>query len=98
MATTIPGFPNISTSVFNGTTFEPELAPMSKGKAKSWLGEFHWVSLPVTDKNKYDDTTTPALAWCQEHFGKSGARWFEKDKKFYFKDERDVTMFILRYS
>ena len=41
MATTIPGLPNISTSVFNGTTFEPELSPMSKGKAKSWLGEFH---------------------------------------------------------
>jgi len=98
MATTIPGLPNISTSVFNGVSLEPELTPMKKGTSKSWLGEFHWVSLPVTDKNKYDDTTTPALAWCQEHFGKSGARWFEKDKKFYFKDERDVTMFILRYS
>jgi len=43
MATTIPGFPNISTSVFNGTTFEPELTPMKKGQAKGWLGDYHWV-------------------------------------------------------
>lgn len=98
MATTIPGLPNISTSVFNGVSMEPELTPMKKGKAKSWLGEYHWVSLPVTDKNKYYDIVAPAMDWCREHFGKSGARWFEKDKKFYFKDEKDVTMFILRYS
>ena len=38
MATTIPSFPNISTSVFNGVSLEPELTPMKKGKAKSWLG------------------------------------------------------------
>ena len=95
---TMPGFPNINANVFTGIQMEPELTPMKKGKAKSWLGEYHWVSLPVTDKNKFDDIVTPALAWCREHFGKSGARWFEKDKKFYFKDEKDVTMFILRYS
>ena len=39
MATTIPGFPNISTSVFNGVTMEPELTPMKKGTSKSCLGE-----------------------------------------------------------
>ena len=33
---------------------EPELEPMQKGTAKGWIGEYHWVSLPVTDKNKYD--------------------------------------------
>ena len=98
MATTIPGFPNISTSVFNGVTMEPELTPMKKGTSKSWLGEYHWVTIPVTDKNKYEDTVAPAMEWCREYFGKSGARWFEQDKKFYFKDEKDLTMFILRYS
>jgi hypothetical protein len=95
---TVPGLPNISTSVFNGVLMEPELAQMKKGIAKSWLGEYHWVSLPITDKNKYDDTVTPATDWCRENFGKSGSRWFEQGKKFYFKDEKDVTMFILRYS
>ena len=85
-------------SVFNNVKLEPELQPMQTGKAKSWLGEYHWVSLPVTDKNKYDDTTTSALEWCTEHFGKNGSRWFEKKKKFFFKDEKDMSMFILRWS
>lgn len=77
---------------------EPELEPMQKGTAKGWIGEYHWVSLPVTDKNKYDDTVTPAIAWCNDIFGKSGRRWFEKKKKFYFADEKDMTLFILRFS
>lgn len=87
----------VNSSVFNGVSIEPELEPMKKGSAKGWLGNYHWVSLPVTDKNKYDDTVIPAVAWCQEYFGKSGVRWFEKKKKFYFKDEKDMTMFILRF-
>lgn len=86
-----------STSVFNGVQMEPELESMKTGKAKGWLGEYHWVSLPVTDKNKYDDTTTPAIEWCNEYFGKSGSRWYENQKKFFFKNEKDMTMFILRF-
>ena len=89
---------NINPSVFNGIQMEPELEEMQKGKAKGWIGEYHWVSLPVTEKNKYDDTVTPAVEWCQQQFGKAGVRWFEKKKKFYFKDERDMTLFILRWS
>jgi hypothetical protein len=38
-----------------------------------------------------------SIEWCKEYFGKSGTRWFEKKKKFYFKDEKDMTMFILRF-
>ena len=75
-----------------------DLEPMHTGKAQGWGMEYHWVSLPVTEKNKYDDTTTPAIEWCRTQFGKSGARWFEKKNKFYFKDERDMTLFILRWS
>ena len=90
--------PNINTAIFNGIQMEPEPEPMQKGTAKGWIGEYHWVSLPVTEKNKYDDTVTPAVEWCQQQYGKSGSRWFEKKKKFYFKDERDMTMFILRFS
>jgi len=88
----------INSNVFNGIQLEPDLEPMHTGKAKGWGMEYHWVSLPVTDKNKYDDTTTPAVEWCQQHYGRSGARWFEKKRKFYFKDERDMTMFILKWS
>ena len=90
--------PLINTNAFNGVQMEPALEPMHTGKAGGWLGEYHWVSLPVTDKNKYDDTITPAIEWCKDKFGKSGVRWFEKKKKFYFKDERDMTLFILRFS
>ena len=89
---------NFNPNVFNGIQLEPTLEPMQSGKAKGWIGEYHWISLPVTDKNKYDDILTPAMDWCATQFGKSGARWFEKNKKFYFKDEKDMTMFILRWS
>ncbi len=85
-------------SSFNGVQMEPELTPMKKGTAKGWIGEYHWVSLPVTDKNKYENTTEQATEWCLTQFGKSASRWFEKERKFYFKDEKDMTLFILRWS
>lgn len=88
----------INPSVFNNIQLEPELSPMKTGKAKSWLGEYHWVQLPVTEENKYSDLKTAPYDWCQEQFGKSGSRWFEKEKRFYFKDEKDMTIFILRWS
>jgi hypothetical protein len=87
----------INHNIFNNIQLEPELEPMRKGTAKSWLGEYHWVQLPITDANKYLDTTAPAIEWCKEYFGKSGTRWFEKKKKFYFKDEKDMTLFILKF-
>jgi hypothetical protein len=89
---------NINPAIFNGIQLEPELVPMKKGKAKGWLGEYHWVSLPLTEKNKYENTTDLAIEWCLEQFGKSGNRWYENQKKFFFKDEKDMTMFILRWS
>jgi len=84
-------------NIFQNVSQEPELTPMKKGKAKGWIGEYHWVSLPVTEKNKYDDIHTPAIEWAKEHFGTSSRRWFEKERKFYFKDEKDLTLFILRW-
>ena len=87
-----------NSNVFNGVQMEPELAPMKTGKAKGWGMEYHWVEQPVTEQNKHMDRVAPAKDWCIEHFGKSGVRWFEKQQKFYFKDERDMTLFILRWS
>lgn len=81
--------------VFNGITIEPSNEPMKKGKAKGWLGEYHWVSLPITESG---NKTVEALNWSADNFGKSGHRWFEKEGKFYFKDEKDMTVFILRWS
>lgn len=85
-------------NVFNGIQMEPELSPMRTGTTRSWLGEYHWVSPPITEKNKYDKITDQATEWCKNQFGKSGSRWFEKDGKFYFKDEKDMSLFILRWS
>lgn len=76
---------------------EPEIQPMKTGKAKGWIGEYNWVSLPITEENKYTDNTSKGKEWCFEHFGKSGHRWFEKENKFFFKNEKDMTMFILRW-
>ena len=87
-----------STGVFGNVSMEPELTPMKTGKAGGWGMTYHWVSPPVTDKNKYENTTELATAWCREQYGNSGARWFEKERKFYFKNEKDMTMFILRWS
>jgi len=75
-----------------------DLRPMRTGEAKGWLGTYKWVSLNVTEENKYSDLKTAPHDWCIEHFGKEGSRWFEKNGKFYFKDEKDMTMFILRWS
>ena len=75
-----------------------ELVPMKTGKAKGWGFEYKWISLPVTEKTKHMDLVPDAIGWCIEKYGHSGARWFEKDKKFFFKNEKDMTLFILRWS
>lgn len=48
--------------------------------------------------------------WCTETFGPStgsiwghqtptvGERWYQNNAKFWFRDEKDLTMFILRWS
>lgn len=88
----------INSSIFNGIQLEPEFTPMQTGKAKGWLGEYHWVSLPVTEENQHADIPRQAAEWCRTQFGSSGSRWFEKDRKFYFKDEKDMSIFILKWS
>lgn len=74
----------------------PKKEPTQTGKVKSWLGEYHWVKLAYDPE--LSDNTQDAINWCKENFTKSSSRWFEKDKKFFFKDERDMSMFILRWS
>lgn len=86
----------INSSVFDDINLEEQDRPMETGKAKGWLGEYHWVSL--AKKVNEDDKSNQAVSWCEENLGKSGSRWFEKDSKFYFKDEKDMSMFILRWS
>ena len=79
-------------------TENSELQPMQIGDAKGWGWTYKWVSLAVTEENKYSDLKTAPYDWCKEQYGKEGVRWFEKQGKFFFKDERDRTMFILRWA
>ncbi len=87
---------NINPNTFNNITIPDKPEPMKTGKAKGWLGEYHWVSL-ASDPDT-TDSFNDAKEWCYTNFGKSTSRWFEKDKKFFFKDEKDMTMFVLRWS
>jgi len=37
-------------------------------------------------------------AWCSETFGVRGIRWTAREGKYWFRDERDLTWFMLRWS
>lgn len=86
------------TTLLDSLKLEREIEPMKTGKAKGWLGDYFWVQLPVNEENKYSDLKTEPYDWSTNQYGKAGARWFEKQGKFYFKNEQDMTMFILRWS
>jgi len=77
-----------------------KVQPLKTGKAKGWGGIFayHWVELAITEENRYTDHLEEPIKWCKENLGISGTRWFEKQGKFYFKEEKDLTIFVLRWS
>ena len=74
---------------------------MITGKASAWNGAFqyHWVHPNISgEEMRAFDCFQEHENWCKTQFGKPGSRWFLKGDKFYFKDEKDMTMFILRWS
>jgi hypothetical protein len=79
-------------------TDDDEIEPMRTGTAKGWNWVYKWVSLAVNEKNKHTDIRTLPYEWCKKNYGSEGVRWFEKKGKFFFKDEKDATMFILRWA
>lgn len=84
-------------TVLNNIVLTNTPKPMKSGKSKSWLGEYHWISLAVEEDPEIN-LDTEAKEWCETQFGKSGSRWSYQGRKFYFKDEKDMSMFILRWS
>jgi hypothetical protein len=70
---------------------------MKTGKASGWGMEYTWIEIARAEHTP-TDINALAQEWSTERFGKSGARWFEKKDKFYFKNEKDLTLFILRWS
>jgi len=94
MATT----PSIS-SIVGGLNIgsDHELRPMKTGKAKGLGMEYTWVEIARSESTPLD-INEQAQSWCRERFGRAGVRWFEKKDKFYFKNEKDLTMFLLMWS
>ena len=98
MATMINTGPGIS-SIIGGLNFgsEHELRPMKTGKASGWGMEYSWVEIARTE-NTPVNINDQAQDWCKQMFGTSSVRWFEKKDKFYFKNEKDLTLFLLKWS
>ena len=76
---------------------EHELRPMKTGEAAGWGMKYTWVEMGRTESTPLD-LNEQAQAWCRERFGTSVSRWFEKKDKFYFRNEKDLTLFLLRWS
>jgi hypothetical protein len=95
---TISSVPSIST-ILGGlnAASDQELRPMKTGKAKGLGMEYTWVEIGRTEHTP-KDINEQAQTWCQEKFSRPGVRWFEKKDKFYFKNDRDLTLFLLRWS
>jgi len=90
---------NINTSVFNDIDLTPEPQPVKTGKAGGWGQSYHWASLAtVADDVADGQKHTEALEWCTETYGKPGSKWFEKERKFFFKSEKDMAHFLLRWA
>lgn len=85
----------------NNIELDNDTVPMRTGKAKGWLGEYHWVipaMLRSQEVHVKKRTDPEKREWCEQQFGRSGHRWYENHNRFYFKDEADMTMFILRWA
>lgn len=68
-----------------------------------WLSHFPY-SLSV-DYLGLGTTTDPRSEWCREVFGQEYKRWtvyrandYDRKMLFYFKNERDLTLFRLKWS
>lgn len=86
----------INPSIFDNIKLEEKSLLMQSGKSKSWLGEYHWVSIENNEDKKFD--IEKAKKWCKKNFGSSSSVWYEHKNKFFFKEEKNMTMFILKWS
>jgi hypothetical protein len=87
---------NIDLSKFDNIKLEEKSNFMKTGKSKSWLGEYHWVKIENTEDKQLD--IEKAKKWCNKNFGSSASVWYEHKSVFFFKEEKNLTMFILKWS
>jgi hypothetical protein len=55
---------------------------------------------PFGDRRARHANTEPLAAWCVERFGpdERNKRWTQNHDMFWFRDESDLTMFLIRWS
>jgi len=59
----------------------------------------HHVGTTNMDYNSYHELTTEAQRWCTDQFGEMNSeRWGYFIDGFNFNDEKDYTLFLLRWS
>lgn len=73
----------------------------------TWCGtDYYCVSIQIVYWVDPTHTWSEMQAWCLDLFGPQGdpcgdessARWYYNDSKFWFREERDRTLFMLRWS
>ena len=76
---------------------------------KTWNGtEYHCVNVRTSywDYTENQPKSKVMHEWCENLFGPQGdpwdlessARWYHNDSKFWFREERSRTLFMLRWS
>ena len=77
----------LSTGTVYGSTYHTVEPPIG-----IWLDMEDWVR---------EVFGAPGIIWDARSPGKTpepGCRWYQNNRKFWFKDLKDATMFILRWS
>jgi len=74
---------------------------------KSVYGESYYEIMPVWNpdrKELYNQDLDTMIEWCIENYGPTGSEvwgakrwWYDNDSKFWFKEDRDVVLFLLRW-
>ena len=85
------------------TWFTP--APLVRKLEIGYAEEYeqsYWVQLNFTGSNSYDEYTK-VHEWVNEKFGRktntwNNPRWSASNRKYWFKYEKDRTLFVLRWS
>jgi len=85
---------NFNLPNFDNIVLTKETIQMKIGCSKSWIGEYFWVQLSEEKEINMESVKR----WCNKQFGKSNSIWYEHHKVFFFKNEKDRTAFILKWS
>ena len=100
IAQSIVGVQPMTDSVGEIFTMRASYKPQSKYK----FSRAKWYEAEFWDLSALPDTSLKSKSdWCKEQFGPhpknpdAWSRWYISHTKIYFRDEKDYTMFVLRW-